>query len=1018
MSTIIKMPGSVFTATNLNQDLLVSPDLIVVDDVNIEVADIVVSVGNSYGDKVSITFDMSVGDKVDLSSTSLYGMDHIKKLSPTRWVIKSDVDGTIINNISHMQDVLNTLTLKYKQSSTPENIIINLTATNGRTTYTGIWDVQATNIVPGFDHSILGRRITFTDTSVTISGTINSWTWDFGDGNTSIEQNPIHYYDVSNNYTVTLTVGNSTGSTGVYDEDIMVDVDSVFADFTYVSDIYGLSLTNTSTTINGIFVTNYLWDFGDGTTSNEENPFHEYTETNTYPVTLTVTDSVGDTDVKTEMIFVDTKDIDAKFSYYISYGQVVFNDLSISLNAPITSWLWDFGDGSTSTEQNPFHTYSLTYDIVNVTLQVTNSLSETDSASQDIQVNTIRWKKQMGVATNTPNAFIRYNSFASNPYGIWVAVSQNGYASRSDNNGANWTTLPTGLVPDATISNIRCVAADNNGVFIAVGENGFAARSEDHGLTWEALPQGLNSGGMNLRAIDTDKNGVWVAMGYDKCASRSADNGLTWNQLSLPVGENVNNINGIATYNNIWICVSEESYALRSIDNGLTWTVLPKGLGVLSYLGDPFYPEFYAVAATSSGTWMVSGGYDVYSMSTDIGLTWSGNQRYSSFHAHYYDVSSNGLDTFIMVGDNFYGDGYGWRYNTQTGWTELPPKLGIDTGHYFSVGGSPSNVWIMEGNEYPGYSNDNGVNWIALPYGLSASDDIVCNGIGYANGTFMHGGLFPTISTDSGLYWSNQVLALNAPVPPAPLYTAITGSTSGQWVAVSQDGDISHSTNNGMSWIFAGNQNLLGNASSVTTDSNNIWVAVSTTGYAKRSTDGLTWSALPQGLNSGNVNAGFNSIAFGSPVLIAVADDGYASRSVDNGLSWEALPQGLNSGNVNANFTSIATDKAGTWITVAEDGYVVRSADNGMSWNALPRGLNSGLVTTNFRGIATNDMGLWVAVGDDGYAAQSKDNGATWSVLPRGLESGKIDNDFKSVATSGSTWIAAATTYNSSRGEW
>jgi PKD repeat protein len=106
---------------------------------------------------------------------------------------------------------------------------------------------------------------------------------------------------------------------------------------------------------------NYIWDFGDGSTSSEQNPTHAYTGNGRYTVSLTVTNKYG-TDKKTVPAFISIGDIPAA-SFFAAPVQgtipllVTFTDSS---GAGITSWRWDFGDGGTSSVQNPSHTYTKT----------------------------------------------------------------------------------------------------------------------------------------------------------------------------------------------------------------------------------------------------------------------------------------------------------------------------------------------------------------------------------------------------------------------------------------------------------------------------------------------------------------------------------------------------------------------------------------------------------------------------------------------------------------------------------
>ncbi|MFC2140882.1 PKD domain-containing protein [Acidobacteriota bacterium] len=158
------------------------------------------------------------------------------------------------------------------------------------------------------------------------------------------------------------------------------------ADFTYIINDLTVSFTDTSTDPDGIIV-GLLWDFGDGTTSTEQNPVHTYAAAGTYTVTLTVTDDDGATGSVSKDITVTEPNLPpiADFTYTVSNLTVTFTDNSYDPDGVIVSWLWDFGDGNTSTEQNPVHTYAAagTY---TVTLTVTDDDGASSSVSKIITV--------------------------------------------------------------------------------------------------------------------------------------------------------------------------------------------------------------------------------------------------------------------------------------------------------------------------------------------------------------------------------------------------------------------------------------------------------------------------------------------------------------------------------------------------------------------------------------------------------------------------------------------------------
>jgi len=199
----------------------------------------------------------------------------------------------------------------------------------------------------------------FTDASTDSDGTIVGWDWDFGDGNTSTAQNPSHTYAAAGTYTVSLTVTDDDSDTGSTSRPVTVTAPNVppAADFTFTANHLVVNFTDASTDSDGTIVS-WLWNFGDGNTSTAQNPGHTYAAGGTYTVTLTVTDNDSAVDSISKPVTV-TANIPptAGFTYSINGLTVTFTDTSSDPDGTIVSWLWNFGDGNTSTLQNPIHTY-------------------------------------------------------------------------------------------------------------------------------------------------------------------------------------------------------------------------------------------------------------------------------------------------------------------------------------------------------------------------------------------------------------------------------------------------------------------------------------------------------------------------------------------------------------------------------------------------------------------------------------------------------------------------------------
>lgn len=235
--------------------------------------------------------------------------------------------------------------------------------------------------------------VQFTDLS-TFMGT--SWSWDFGDNATSNETNPLHVYTTPGNYTVTLKVSNGTitKEQKKFDYIKVSEVPSKYfepvANFTYsithdtTGEVQFIDQSFGSTPLT------YSWNFGDNSTSTNVSPFHQFFALGIYSVTLTVTDTHGKVSNITQQINVNAVPIYsspvANFTYVpknVDPMTIQFIDQSFS--STDLWYLWNFGDGTNSTDKVPAHTYT-TAATYNVSLTVTDQYDNASTASQSIQV--------------------------------------------------------------------------------------------------------------------------------------------------------------------------------------------------------------------------------------------------------------------------------------------------------------------------------------------------------------------------------------------------------------------------------------------------------------------------------------------------------------------------------------------------------------------------------------------------------------------------------------------------------
>lgn len=248
--------------------------------------------------------------------------------------------------------------------------------------------------------------VAFTDSSTPgPSGPITHWAWDFGDGSISDAQNPSHVYTGAALYTVTLTVtGTGADGTDTLSRVAYIDTSTagapIHAQFTGTPTRGVAPLTvnfyDESTPGPSGPITAWNWDFGDGNTSTSQNPSNTYANPGTYEVILLVTGTSPDgtdSEAKGAYIITGGGSVLANFSASPTSGSsplaVDFTDASIpGPSGPIVSWHWNLGDGNTSTQQNPSHTYT-TSGSFTVELTVTGTGSDgTDTFRRTSYVRT------------------------------------------------------------------------------------------------------------------------------------------------------------------------------------------------------------------------------------------------------------------------------------------------------------------------------------------------------------------------------------------------------------------------------------------------------------------------------------------------------------------------------------------------------------------------------------------------------------------------------------------------------
>jgi gliding motility-associated-like protein len=228
------------------------------------------------------------------------------------------------------------------------------------------------------------------------TGNPTDWFWDLGNGATSVEQDPGAFYIAPGNYTITLHIKNVAGEDSVTKVDYITVYEKPSVAFSADPPAgcgpLDVQFTDESKPGSGT-IASWIWDFGDGITSSLQNPLHTYNVLDTFDVTLTVVNSFGCKTTLQQQAFIKIKGlVQAGFSY--KYNNVCKPPTTVrftntSQAAKPLTYEWSFGDGTTSTSQDPVHTYSKTGNFT-VQLKATNPYGCSNTYSEVITVGSIK----------------------------------------------------------------------------------------------------------------------------------------------------------------------------------------------------------------------------------------------------------------------------------------------------------------------------------------------------------------------------------------------------------------------------------------------------------------------------------------------------------------------------------------------------------------------------------------------------------------------------------------------------
>jgi PKD repeat protein len=252
------------------------------------------------------------------------------------------------------------------------------------------------------------------------------YSWTFGDGASGSGAITTHSYAQAGTYTVTLKVTDDVGrKSSLVSQSVNVGGTGGSAAFTFAPSQPAVSQTvtfdaSTSRPTPGQTITNYAWVFDDGATGSGVTPTHAYGAAGTYTVRLTITDSSGQTASTTKTVTVIGGGPTSSFTFAPSQpvpNQQVTFDASPSTAGParsITSYSWNFDDGSTATGRLVSHAFTSSRTFI-VRLTVTDDLGQTASSTQNVTVSAAAPTADFTFVPTSPdvNQSVNFDAFLS-----------------------------------------------------------------------------------------------------------------------------------------------------------------------------------------------------------------------------------------------------------------------------------------------------------------------------------------------------------------------------------------------------------------------------------------------------------------------------------------------------------------------------------------------------------------------------------------------------------------------------
>jgi len=631
--------------------------------------------------------------------------------------------------------------------------------------------------------------------------------------------------------------------------------------------------------------------------------------------------------------------------------QAVGAAVSFGSNAADTglTYRWDFGDGTTSTEAAPVHTYARA-GVFSVRLVVASESTQLSAATT------------LSVAD----------------FAIVAGLACSGAAS------AGWCwqqPLPQGnAIADTTfIDDVRGWA---------VGDAGSVLATADGGLTWTAQHSGTPLALARVRFVDARTG--WVAGSYGEVL-RTTDGGATWQRSSFGRNDAVQDF-GAESANAAWLTTfSNEGFTTH--DGGITWRKVPpapQGTFKLAFAGvDDVWSLASFFTAQPMLAHSVEGGatwVDVPLPAIEPGLAGYSNELLFADPSH-----------ALLVG---YESGYATsdpttfvarqtlRVTADRGATWQPVALPPGNGSLASLSFVAGNTLFALSFDNLQRSDDFGASWQRVPLpallnagaasfrAITAQRLIVTD---YSARIWL--------SIDGGAHWALR----GARGEVAAGLNSVWFFDSREGLATGDDGRILRTADGGKTWAATPGAGPVLRRLQFTADGSIGWSIVDGAAIARSTDRGRTWLVAVPGTSArldGVTDFHFVDALHGWAVSPYVDGSGSAVfRSVDGGASWQRVA----GTSLSFGYVAIRFADALHGVAVGPAGFTASSSDGGLAWTPRPTGVPDAMRRVKFL-----DASTAVAVGEGGRVLRSIDAGQSWLAL--GTPGARTLNDVQFVS--------------------